>query len=155
VPVVLDSIENDLDAQIQRYGQGGTVYKTFHHSLKVIQLILTAAIPLVALFSSKELSPGITAGLGAVILVLEGVHSLVRPDEVWLTYRTAQMALLSERRLFCARRGPYAETTDAGGVLAERVDMIVSSEYNRFRAIQEQAAAERKDPKALGKVTGQ
>jgi hypothetical protein len=55
------------------------------------------------------------------------------------------MSLISERRLYRARRGPYTDIPDPGGLLAERVDAIISSEYTKFKTIQEQAAAEKKE----------
>jgi hypothetical protein len=96
--------------------------------VKVAQLVLSAGVP-IAVASS---APGIvTALLGGLVVVLEGVQQLYQWQTNWVLYRSTHEALAHEKFLYLAQAGPYSGA-QRHRVLAERVEGLVSHEHARW-----------------------
>jgi len=93
--------------------------------LTVAQIVIAAAIPVSA---GAIVSAWITGSLGALIVVLEGLQQLFQFQQNWTGYRATAEALKHEKYLYLARAGPYADTSREEGLLAERVEGLVSQE---------------------------
>jgi len=124
-----------LEDQIDWYERRSVANQRAFKQLKAVELVLAAAIPLVAGFDA----PGLAAGvLGALVVVLEGVQQLGQFQQNWLTYRSTAEALKHEKYLYLARAGPYGGRTSHRR-LAERVEALVSQEHARWVSAREEA----------------
>lgn len=130
-PVVIKHLEDE----IAWYSSRSRACKNRYVLGKLTQLIVSAAIPLVVIFY-EELAPKVSAALGAVLVVVEGLLQLTRYHENWLSYRATSEALKHEKFLFLAGAGPYAATNNSLQLLAERVESTVSQENATWIAAQ-------------------
>jgi hypothetical protein len=111
-------LEDQIGWYDQRSGDNQRRYKL----LKLLELAVAAALPVVAGVGSPVWATG---GLAAVVVVLEGAQHLYQFQEHWITYRSTAEALKHERYLYLAMAGPYAGE-DRHRQLAERVEGLVS-----------------------------
>lgn len=102
--------------------------------LKVVEIVVAAAIPVVAGMGGPAL---LTAALGAAVVVLEAVQQLYQWQTNWVLYRPTAEALKHEKYLFLSCAGPYA-SPDRLRVLAERVEGLVSQEHAKWTQGREQ-----------------
>jgi hypothetical protein len=86
--------------------------------------------------------------LGVLIAVIEGLQQMNQYHPNWITYRSTCEALKHEKFLYLAKAGPYAAATDAHGLLAERIESLVSQEHAKWVSGQEYTER----PKKLGAV---
>lgn len=114
----------ELQSALEFYDRKGGNAKRTYQSLRVATMTLAATIPVVAALDG---SPTISAVLGSVIVVIEGLQQLFQFHNRWVDYRMAWNALERERRLFQSLAGPYADG-DAESVLAERTEAIIALE---------------------------
>jgi hypothetical protein len=114
-----------LEARWKWFSEHASGQRALYLSVKVIQIVLAAAVPVAA---SVHAPVAVTGGLGALIVVLEGVQQLFQWHDCWIRYRTAETALRRERFLYQARGGGYGSAADPVALLAERIDQITSSE---------------------------
>ena len=114
-----------LNSRWRWFSEHASGQRALYLSVKVIQIVLAAAVPVAA---SVHAPVAVTGGLGALIVVLEGVQQLFQWHDCWIRYRTAESALRRERFLYQARADAYASAADPVALLAERIDQITSSE---------------------------
>ncbi len=137
-----------LEDQLNWYEAKSQHHKRWYQWLKVAQIVVAAAIPVVA---AAGASAAVGGGLGAVIVVMEGLQQLFQFQQNWIAYRSTAEALKHERFLYLAAAGPYAMLDRPEAVLAERVEGLVSqetaawaeSQLGEARAASERQAAER------------
>lgn len=103
--------------------------------LKICQIVTAAAIPVAAGVSAPSWLVG---GAGALIVVLEGLQQLQQYQQNWINYRATCEQLKHERFLFTAHAGPYAGSAAPEGLLAERVESLVSQEHAAWVANREE-----------------
>lgn len=115
-----------LDDQIEWYGRRSEACQQRFKSLKAVQLIAAAALPILAPFGVSAVVP---AAIGSLIVVLEGFQQLGQYQQNWVSYRSTCEALKHEKHLFLAGAGPYADPAGANRLLAERVEDLVSQEH--------------------------
>ena len=75
---------------------------------------------MLAIFSIPY-SDKVTAVLGLVILVVEGLQQRSQYQTNWISYRSTCEALRHEKYLFLAGVGPYAKGEQALPLLADRI----------------------------------
>ena len=125
---------NRLVDQAGWYEKKSATSKRSFATLKVTQLIAAAAVPVMA---SVHAAVWVTGGLGALVVVIEGIQQLFQFEANWINYRSTGEALANERFLYLAGAGPYATETDPTErnpkrVLAERVAAITSQENTKW-----------------------
>ena len=125
-----------LEDQIAWYDRRSGSNQRWFQSLKVVEIVAAAFIPFSAGF---ELSAWITAALGVVIIVAEGLQQLYQHHHNWITYRSTCEFLKHEKFLFLAKAGPYTTVEDTHALLAERVESLVSQEHAKWVSTREQA----------------
>lgn len=125
-----------LQDQLAWYDSKSQLCQRRFKLLKVLQLVLAAAIPVAAGVSAPSWLVG---GAGALIVVLEGLQQLEQYQQNWTSYRSTAEQLKHEQFLFLAAAGPYAGTPDRDAVLAERVESLVSQEHAAWVANRDQA----------------
>ncbi len=104
-------------------------------SLKVMQLVCAALVPVVA---SVHAAVWITGGLGALVVVIEGVQQLFQLEANWINYRSTAEALNREKYLYLSRAGDYAGQPDPKRLLAERVEALISQESTKWTSGRQQ-----------------
>jgi hypothetical protein len=114
-----------LEDQLAWYDAKATKNRVWYQSLKVVQIVVAAAIPVVA---AAGASAAIAGAMGAVIVVLEGLQQLFQFQPNWVAFRGTAEALKREKHLFSAGAGIYADAERADALLAEQVEALISRE---------------------------
>jgi hypothetical protein len=129
-----------LEDQIVWYDRKSQIAEWRYKALKLAQVIVAALIPLVSLVPNAHPQWG-TAVLGLLVLIIEAVQQLNQDHRNWIAFRSTCEALKHEKFLFLAGARPYAHPDTAVGLLAERVEGLISQEHGKWVSVQEQAAA--------------
>ena len=145
-----DPIIDRLENQIKYYEDGAGKCHLYYKIIKVVEIIAAALIPFLAalhvsdtnahptLILGAPLTMGtITALLGVLITVLEGVLQLGQYQRIWITYRATCEALRHEKFTYIARAGVYASAADPRALLAERAETIGSQENTKWASLQQ------------------
>ena len=127
-PAAEDPTWERLEDQINWYDRKSGQNQRGYKRLKLVELAVAAALPVVAGLQSPI---WVTGGLAAVIVVLEGVQHLYQLQEHWITYRSTAEALKHERYLYLAKAGPYVGE-DRHRQLAERIEGLISQEHAKW-----------------------
>jgi Protein of unknown function (DUF4231) len=130
-----------LEDQLDWYDRKSQRAQRDFKRLKVLQLVAAAVVPVVA---AANAPPWITAGVGGVVLVLEGLQQLGQYQHNWITYRATCEALKHEKFLYLARAGNYAGSPDPTRLLAEQIEGLVSQEHAKWVSGREDAGAAKK-----------
>lgn len=123
-----------LDEQIEWYDRRSRFCKRWYLRLKVVQIVTAAAIPVLATAWPEKAWIG--GALGASIVVLEGLQQLFQLHSNWTQYRSTCENLRHEKYLWMAHAGPYARSERPDGLLAERVEGLVSQEQTAWSSTQ-------------------
>jgi hypothetical protein len=125
-----------LENQISWYDRKSAYNQTRFKAIKVSQIVMAAIVPVLAAVSGV---PRWTLGaMGAAVVVLEGFQQLFQYQQNWITYRSTCEALKHEKFLYLADAGPYMHSSRKDGLLAERVEGLVSQEHARWTSGQEE-----------------
>jgi Protein of unknown function (DUF4231) len=127
-----------LQDQLDWYEAKSADHRRWYQSLKVTQIVVAAAIPVVA---AAGASAAVAGGLGAAVVVLEGLQQVFQFQQNWLGYRSTAEALKHEKFLRLAEAGPYAAATRPDALLAERVEALVSQEHAAWKEAQREPGA--------------
>jgi Protein of unknown function (DUF4231) len=130
-----------LEDQIGWYDSKSRDNQRLYRWLKLLEIAVAAALPVVAAVHSPV---GVTGGLAALIVVLEGIQHLYQFQQNWITYRSTAEALKHERYLYLAQAGPYADG-DRHRQLAERLEGLISQEHAKWTSSQKNPAASSPD----------
>src|SRR5687768_8734037 len=93
-----------LEDQLSWYDAKSSAAQRAYLRVKVLQFGIGAAVPVIALAPAPA---ALTAGLAAVVVVLQSVEQLFQWQTNWVLYRATAEALKHERYLFLAGAGPY------------------------------------------------
>jgi hypothetical protein len=122
-----------LEDQLAWHDRKAAKNQQSYRIVKVIQLVAAAAIPVVAAAGA----PGwLTGGLGALVVVVEGINQLYRFHDGWLNYRTTCEALTREKFLYMSSARPYGGSARPDALLAERVEGILTRQHTDWTAAQ-------------------
>jgi hypothetical protein len=119
--------------QLDWYERKSGENKAWFLRLKVLQIVLAAAVPVAA---GGDASAWVTGSLGASIVVLEGIQQLFQFQQNWASYRTTAESLKHEKYLFLSRAVPFSDVADPDALLAERVEGLVSQEHAAWSSAQ-------------------
>jgi predicted PhzF superfamily epimerase YddE/YHI9 len=126
-----------LEDQIRWYSTKSSHNARSFKLVKAAQLIAAATIPVVATF---HVHAAVSAGLGALIVVLEGFQQLNQYQQNWSAYRSTAEALKHEKFLYLAGAGPYAGRVNAHAILADRIEGLISQEHAKWVSAREESA---------------
>jgi hypothetical protein len=124
-----------LEDQLDWYDRKSTAAQRTFKRLKVLEIVVAAAIPVVAGISGPAL---VTATLGSTVVILESVQQLYQWQTNWVLYRSTAEALKHEKFLFLSSAAHYA-TADRLTVLAERLEGLISQEHAKWTRGRQQA----------------
>ena len=140
VPTVTpDPVLERLDDQIHWYGSKADANRRWYLGLKILSLVAAAAIPVLSVASISTI---LLAALGALILAIEGLQQLMQFHQGWLTFRSTAEDLKHEKYLYGATAGPYQQSKYPHALLAERVEVRISTETRRWEHREEGTRAE-------------
>ena len=94
-----------LEDQLGYYERTASRSQKSFRVVKVVQLIVAAAVPVTATAGASAV---VTASIGGLILVLEGVQALFGWQQNWVNYRNTAEALKSVQHLYQAHAIPPA-----------------------------------------------
>jgi Protein of unknown function (DUF4231) len=117
----------------------------WYTGLKAIQISAAAAIPvLVAIGGSSSVTKGWIAGLGALIVVLEGIQQLKKYAQNGLLWGQGKEALKREYYLYQAKAYPYNQPNQANcqQLLASRIEQIVGQEVTKWADLSQDTRVE-------------
>jgi Protein of unknown function (DUF4231) len=124
-----------LEDQAKYYGRSSATNKSWYTRLKIVQLVCAAAVPVVA---SVHAPVWVTGGLGAVVVVVEGIQQLGQYQANWINYRSTAESLKHEKFLYLSGAGPYQGNDDDKRLLAERTEALISQENTTWTSGQKQ-----------------
>jgi hypothetical protein len=140
-----------LETQIRWYdAKSGYAQKCFKW-VKGAEFIISAVVPVAAFFN-----PWLTAILGVLVVVLEGLQQLNQWQHNWITYRSTCEALRHEKYSYLGGSGSYdgLDETEAKKALVERIESLISAEHSKWISKQEYELTKiAKKPKAKGSRT--
>ncbi len=136
-----DPVFARLQEQIDWYDRKSMANQRTFKRLKVTEIVGASLIP----FLSAAKIPGIvglgyvSAGLGVLITVLEGLLHLNQYQQNWITYRSTCEQLKHEKYVFLGNAPPYAngDPAEKRALLAERVESLVSQEHAKWASVQQ------------------
>src|SRR5689334_8245745 len=122
-----DPTRERLEDQINWYDRKSSWHRRYFNILKIVTIVAAAAIPLlVALPIKSNVKEPLTAALGALIVVMEGIQQLFQLQTNWILYRSTCESLKHEKYLYLAKAGPYGAGENPHSLLAERIESLVS-----------------------------
>jgi Protein of unknown function (DUF4231) len=140
-PTADDPTWDRLEHQLSWYSRKSAENQRCYKWLKLLEIAIAAALPVVAALHSPV---WVTGTLAAVIVVLEGAQHVYQFQEHWITYRSTAEALKRERYLYLAGAGPYAGN-DRHRQLAERLEGLLSQENTKWTASQSAPLSHQQD----------
>jgi hypothetical protein len=120
-----------MNDQIVWYSRKSKVNQRRYKVLKLTTIVSAALIPVVTTGLGAT-GAQIAAGLGVLIAIVEGVQQMNQYQANWSAYRSTEEALKHEKYLYLAHAGPYSSAASAHGLLAERVEALVSEENAKW-----------------------
>jgi len=135
-----DPVMGRLEDQIQWYDRKSRSAQRIFKRIKVVEILAAAMIPFLAgvSFAHDKL---VTAALGVLITILEGILHLNQYQQLWSTYRSTCEALKHEKYAYLGKAGPYAGAADPRMLLADRVEALVSQEHAQWSSLQQPGKA--------------
>ena len=131
-----------LEDQLGWYERAAGRSQRWYRGLKLLTLVIGASIPVAAALGA---SAGVAGVLGGLVVVLEGTQQLFHYQENWLRYRGMAEALRTEKHLFEATGGPYAEAPQPLQLLAERIEALFAQERSAWTADQSRSLQHRSE----------
>ena len=131
-PVVPDHDPHLAYARRERdwYAKHAPLARLGYQLLEIVVITLGASVPVAA---ALDADVGVTAVLGAAVVVATGVRSVFRWQENWIGFIDAQIQLDDEIALYAFGDAPY-DGTDRGERLARAVQAVKRQETERWRA---------------------
>ncbi len=124
-----------LEDQLNWYDNKSSRNQVAYRRLKLAELIIAAALPVVA---GLDLGSVLLGFLGMTVVVLAGAEHLFQFQSNWITYRSTAEALKHERYLYLAQAGPYG-AQDRNKVLAEKLEGLISQEHAKWTESRQRA----------------
>jgi hypothetical protein len=126
-------MEQRVDDQINWFNTKAKWNKRWHQSLRVIEIIAAASIPVLTGYISEEASYLRTpvALLGFLIVVIAGTISLYHFQENWVQYRTSCESLTREKILFLTQAEPY-DVESPFSVFVKRIESVISQDVTKW-----------------------
>jgi hypothetical protein len=129
--VTLDHLQDQIEWYDRKSGSSQKAFKY----LKICTISAAAVIPVLAKIDGMS---SVTAGLGVLIVILEGLQQLNQYHSTWISYRSTCETLKHEKFLYLGKAGAYATVSDPHSLLAERIESLVSQEHAKWASSQEQ-----------------
>lgn len=138
-------LQQRLEDQINWYSNKSSVCQLRYKTLRLIEIVAAAIIPLLSGMGDKvPCGPWIIGFLGVLIAIAAATGSLFKYHENWIQYRATSEALKHEKFLYLGRVTPY-DGQNCFPVLVQRVEGLISKENSTW------TQTVKSEPKAAGK----
>ncbi|WP_433731405.1 DUF4231 domain-containing protein [Nocardia sp. CA-129566] len=121
------------DGSYEWYRHAAIKARRYHRVTEVLQLLVSAAIPVAAVLLRGNTD--IPAVLGSVLVVIGGLRAQFHWHDNYLRFSQAREAVEAERRLYHTQSGPYADPDTRDAVLASAVTTIEQKEMSAWLKI--------------------
>jgi hypothetical protein len=122
-----------LDWSIKWHTLANRQAQRWYTVIKVVEILAAALIPVLAATGGNSfVTKGWIAGLGALVVVLEGVQQLKKYAQNALLWGQGKEALKREYYLYEARAGLYGNVEDPDKFLANRIEQIIGREVTQW-----------------------
>lgn len=119
-----------VGSQLDFYSNEVSLYFRLYFACKVLALLAASALPICAIALHDDKLKLVTASLGAVVVIAEGMIQLFKLRETWISAASTRQAIEHEIVLFGTGAGPYRACGDAAPPrFVSRVAAIIDSEY--------------------------
>ena len=127
-------IKQRLDAQINWYDKRSAETQWRYKGLRVLEIVVAAAIPLLAGFSTDAVPVlKFAAGLaGVIVAVASGLLALNQYQENWIQYRTTCESLRHHKYRFLTGAEPYSDQAVAFTRLVNNTEDLISKENTNW-----------------------
>lgn len=131
-----EAVLDRLADQLAWYDRKAATAQFWHQRLKLLALVAASLVPVFAILDGSLWLRGVTALLGVIVAVCEGVQQLNQYQRNWISYRATAEALKHEMYLFTARIGPYAGPGDdeRHAALLQTVETLIAAEHSKWIA---------------------
>jgi len=124
-----------LQDQLNWYSARSSQNKSWFQGLKMLTIVSAALIPVIVT-SHVRYGSEVSAGLGVLIAIVEGLQQLKQYHGNWISYRATAEALKHEQFLYLAKAGPYISADHPQSMLAERVESLITQEEGKWVSTQ-------------------
>lgn len=124
-----------LQDQLDWYSAKSTQNKNAFQRLKMLTITSAALIP-VLVTSKLPYTSEVSAALGVLIAVIEGLQQLKQFHGNWISYRATAESLKHEQFLYLAKAGPYISADHPQSMLAERIESLITQEEGKWVSTQ-------------------
>ena len=118
-----------LEFLIDWYRRHAEQERWAYRVLKVLSIGTAAAVSVSAAASTP---PVVTASLGALIVVFEGIQSVFHLHADSVSFAQTKELLIREKALYDARAGSYARSSHPDRLLAVQVERIAAAELSAW-----------------------
>jgi len=127
-----DYVSERVDPQITYFEKAANKAKRWHQWSAIFIAIVAGAIPVVAvLVTDQTVQRGLSAILGASVVVIQATRTTKRWHEDWLLFRTAEETIRSEKMLYLTRTADYA-SDERDSLFVTRIEKILSTSHGTF-----------------------
>jgi hypothetical protein len=151
----LKIIDRRIDTSMRFYSGWGKTARFLYHTLNIAAVLAAAAVPVIALLPALiggglevQKAPWVLAWagiFGALATLFRSVDAFLHTRDTWIRTASINESLRSERYLYEATAGPYAEPEldelSRTTLYAERVNSILADETFRWTATVQSTAA--------------
>ena len=137
----------NLDKDIEWLAKWKTYHMATFISMKTIEIVAAAAIPVSAVALPGDKSKLISSLLAAVILVVQGLIELLGSRQKWTNYVETKEALEREQRRYIHNVTPY-DKDDRISKFLDRIDAIQKSDFETWSKLMDAATRTSKGPES-------
>ena len=131
-----DLLWQEFSAQFRWYDKAATRTRLTYQVIKMAALVAGAAVTLLAAISAPA---AVTAGVAAVIVIVEGAQQMFQFHSNWISYRGSAELLRQQAFLYVAEVKPYADHATRRDRLAAVLKAITTKEKTHWSATMKQA----------------
>lgn len=126
-------LDTRVHEQMQWMEQKSARNQQWYKILKLIELVCAAAIPFLAgFYQVYSFFPLLTALMGVIIVICNGLQQLNHFHENWINYRTAIESIKREKFLFQSGASPY-DGADSFKLFVQNFENLLFNENRTWK----------------------
>lgn len=126
-------LETRVHEQMQWMEQKSASNQQWYKILKLIELVCAAAIPFLAgFYKMYAFFPMLTALMGVIIVICNGLQQINHFHENWINYRMAIEQMKREKFLFQSGATPY-DDANAFKLFVQNFENLLSNENSTWK----------------------
>lgn len=122
-------VQNRLEPEIQWYDRKSIASKRLFYFLRIATILISAGLIFMGYFAN--LSGWFVGLIGILIISIQALDGVLKPQEKWINYRATTESLRHEREMFKSKAGIYAGTS-GDQLLTERCESLISREHSTW-----------------------